>query len=78
MKEEIVTSGIGELGCTAEAFLEACEASLKGSNRTRSQQTRSMLDLLLYLDDFEVCLSYSMDGAQALAEAGWQRQCQCQ
>jgi hypothetical protein len=50
MKEAIVASAVADMGCTPEAFAAACEVRMKGGDT----QTRRMLDLLLYLDDFEV------------------------
>ena len=54
LKETIVTSAIAELGCSTEAFLAACESTLKGSNRSKSASTRALIDMLLYMDEFQV------------------------
>lgn len=50
LKETIISSAISELGVSVEAFCAAAEVRIKG----KDSQACKLLDLILYLDDFEV------------------------
>ncbi len=52
LKERIIMSAISDLGVPVEDFCAACERRIKG----KDTQACKLLDMILYLDDFEVCL----------------------
>ncbi len=50
LKEAIIIAAISDLGVSVEDFCAACETRIKG----KDSQACRLLDLILYLDDYEV------------------------